>query len=231
MPNVDLNRNYPDPQDGNHPDGHSYQLENIAQMNFMKQHHFLLSANFHGGAEVVNYPWDTWSRRHADDAWYQFISREYADTVHLVNSTYMNDLNNGITNGYDWYEVAGGRQDYVNYFLHSREVTIELSSYKTPSASTLPNYWNYNKNSFLNFIQQCGYGIQGTVTDSITGNPLNAMIYIENHDQILDSSMVFTNATTGKYYRLIEPGTWDITFSAFGYIRIYFKNNYRNSNN
>ena len=58
---IDLNRNYWDPADGQHPDGEVWQTETIANMNFMAAHHFVISANFHGGAEVVNYPWDTWS--------------------------------------------------------------------------------------------------------------------------------------------------------------------------
>ncbi len=40
---------------------------------------FVLSANFHGGVEVVNYPWDTWERRHPDDDWFIDLSRDYAD--------------------------------------------------------------------------------------------------------------------------------------------------------
>jgi hypothetical protein len=34
----------------------------------------------------------------------------------------------GVTNGYDWYRITGGRQDYVTWFLRGREVTIEVST-------------------------------------------------------------------------------------------------------
>jgi len=67
---VDLNRNFPDPADGLHPDGNAWQPETIAMMNIAQHNNFSLSANFHGGAEVVNYPWDTWSRTHPDNLWY-----------------------------------------------------------------------------------------------------------------------------------------------------------------
>ncbi|MBE9512320.1 MAG: succinylglutamate desuccinylase/aspartoacylase family protein, partial [Bacteroidetes bacterium] len=50
---LDLNRNFPDPQDGPHPDGYEYQPETTSMMEFMTKHHFVISANFHSGAEVV----------------------------------------------------------------------------------------------------------------------------------------------------------------------------------
>lgn len=214
---VDLNRNYHDPQYGAHPDGKVYQVENIAQMDFLNNRHFVMSANFHGGAEVMNYPWDTWIRRHADDAWFRFTCHEYADTAQ-VNSPagYMANFDDGITNGSDWYEIAGGRQDYVTYFLNGREVTIEISNTKNPPASSLPNFWNYNYRSFLNYINQCRYGIHGIVTDAISKNPVGAMVFIESHDA--DSSMVFSSSTNGDYHRLIEEGTWNLTFLAYGYV-------------
>ncbi|MCK4694266.1 MAG: hypothetical protein KAT74_00815, partial [Candidatus Cloacimonetes bacterium] len=55
---VDLNRNFPDPEDGPHPDGNEWQPETIVMMNLADEHNFVLSANFHSGEEVVNYPWD-----------------------------------------------------------------------------------------------------------------------------------------------------------------------------
>jgi hypothetical protein len=113
---IDLNRNYPDPEDGPHPDGNEWQPETVAFMAFADSNHFVMSANFHGGAEVFNYPWDTWAKLAADDDWWQFVGHEYADTVHIYSpSNYFSGFNNGITNGYQWYTISGGRQDYMNY--------------------------------------------------------------------------------------------------------------------
>jgi hypothetical protein len=209
---VDMNRNYPDPEDGQHPDGEAWQPETVFFMNFASAHHLVMSANFHGGAEVVNYPWDTWAKLHPDNNWWVNVSREYADTVHAHSSGYLTDLNNGITNGYAWYEVAGGRQDYMNYFQHCREVTIELSSTKLLPASQLESHWNYNYRSFLNYIEQASYGITGTVTDSLTGEPLKAKVFIQNHD--VDSSYVYSSATMGDYHRPIKAGSYTVVFSA-----------------
>ena len=216
---VDLNRNFPDPEDGPHPDGNDYQAETIVMMDFMEKHNFILSANFHSGAEVVNYPWDTWSRRHPDDDFFQFISHEYADTVQNYSTGYMTGFNDGITNGWDWYSIAGGRQDYVTYFLHGREVTIELDNTKITPESELENLWNYNYPSFLNYTKQCLFGIRGTVVDSITGNPLRAKIELLDQDQ--DSSHVYSDSTDGTYYRLIHEGAYNLKFSAPGYYEKY----------
>lgn len=144
------------------------------------------------------------------------VSREYADTCH-VNSPagYMTYLNNGITNGYAWYTTAGCRQDYMNYFQQCRECTIELSDTKLLQANQLPSLWNYNYRSLLNYIEQSNYGVRGIVTDTVTGEPLKAQVFIFGHD--MDSSMVFTSLPVGDYHRLLKAGTYNLTFSAPGY--------------
>ncbi len=220
---VDLNRNYPDPADGPHPDGNQWQQETVAFMAFAESRDFVLAANFHGGAEVVNYPWDTWGRLTADDAWWRMVSRKYADTVHAnAPSGYFNDLNNGITNGYAWYRITGGRQDYMNYFQQCREFTLEVSNTKLLPASQLLNHWNYNYRSMLNYMEESLYGIRGIVTDTITGQPLRAQVYISGFDK--DSSMVFSSLPVGNYHRLIKAGTYNLTFFAEGYMPKTVKN-------
>ena len=213
--NVDLNRNYADPEDGPHPDGNAYQAETIVFMDFADNQDFVMSANMHGGAEVVNYPWDTWAKLAADDNWWEYVSREYADIVHANSpSGYLTDLDNGITNGYAWYSISGGRQDYMNYFKNCREVTLELSAVKLPPESQLNNFWNYNYQSLLAYMKQSLFGFSGIVTNAYNGNPLNAKVFIENHEE--DNSWVYSHTPVGDYHRPIKAGTYDVTFSAFG---------------
>ncbi len=214
---VNLNRNYPDFISGPHPDGNEWQPETVAFMNLAEENHFVMSANTHGGAEVVNYPWDTWSVLAADDDWWQFVSREFADTAHANSpSSYMNGFDNGITNGYAWYSIDGGRQDYMNWYHNCREVTLEISDIKTIAENQLNNHWNYLHRSLINYMKQCLYGVQGLVTDSLTGEPLAAEVFIQGHD--FDQSQVYSEASTGYYTRLLDGGSYDITFSTEGYI-------------
>ncbi len=221
---IDLNRNFPDAVIGSHPDGEIWQPETEAMMDFADQHRFVLSGNFHGGIELVNYPWDHTSRRHPDDGWFINLSRNYATSCQNNSPAgYFDDENNGITNGADWYIVYGSRQDYYCYFHNSREVTFEISTTKLVSSSSLPDYWDYNKLALLDYMEECLHGVHGTVKDT-EGNSLDAMIKIESHDTDTDSSMVFTDPDNGDYHRLINPETYTIIASANGYYNDTVKN-------
>ena len=211
---IDLNRNYPDAVKGNHPDSKSWQKETIAMMAYMEKHSAVLSANFHGGAEVVNYPFDVWSALHADNNWFRFIAREYADSCQARKKGYMKGYNDGISNGYAWYKVSGSRQDYVCYFLHGRELTIELSDIKLPPSGMLNEYWEANKRSMLNLIKQANYGIQGIVRDSMTDSSIDAMVFINNHDKL--NSDIKT-LRSGHFFRPIYSGNYEMTISSDGY--------------
>ncbi len=220
---VDINRNYKSPKTGDHPDGNAWQQETIITMAFADSMKFTMSANYHGGAELINYPWDSWTssqKTHADDAWFQLVSHLYADTARYYSpSTYMNpsgsNFDNGITNGGDWYVVTGSRQDYLTYYTNTREVTVEISNTKTPTGSSLPTYWDYNYRSFLIYMEQCLYGLKGIITDSCTGNPIEAQVFISGHD--VDNSYVYSKLPLGNYHRPLLSGTYSVSFSAPGY--------------
>ena len=228
--NRDLNRNYKDWINGE-PTG-SYgprQQETQLFMDLQAAESFVLSVNIHGGAEVCNYPWDnTCSPFTSDDAWWQFVCKEYADTAkaNSIGTNYMrgNYCNNcysggcypGVCHGANWYDVTGSRQDYANYYDNTREFCLEISNTKTPTASQLPTFWNYNYRSFLNYTQQALYGIHGVVTDACTGEPLHVKVSVNSHD--VNNSFVMTDPRVGYYARPIKGGIYSVTFSAEGYV-------------
>jgi hypothetical protein len=217
---IDLNRNFPDPMD----QSIIPEKENIDMMEFMRKHRFVISANFHGGAEVVNYPWDRWlSKYHADDVWFNSISRAYADTVHAYCETdYMSDEVNGVTRGAEWYVIYGGRQDFITWELQGREVTIELDATKLTPPAQLGLLWIYNRRSLLDYIENARFGIHALVRDEGTLVPVAAKVFIYGHDK--DSSHVYSDNITGRFTRLLSPGLWNITFSANGYRDTTVKN-------
>lgn len=158
---VDLNRNYPDPF-GTSP-MYPQQPENTAMINYVSNHHFLLSANLHGGAEVMNYPWDSFEsseREHPNREWWIEVSKRFIDTTRKFSPSHFKDVtNSGYINGGDWYVISNGRQDYMNYYHNCMEITMELSSTKILSSDRLNEYWDFESHSLINYIKEI-YALQ-----------------------------------------------------------------------
>ncbi len=216
--NVDPNRNFPDPVFGDHPDGNAYAPETEAMMHFAATRNFTLSVNFHGGAEVFNYPWDSRAERHPDDHWFQQAGRRWAELAQQNwpgDGGYFRDLNDGITNGYDWYPVSGGRQDWMNAFAGSFEVTVELSRIKNPHPSTLPDYWQANREALLAWMERALVAVRGRVVDDKLRPIPDALIQLDDRDAALVP--VFSDGVSGHFFRLSNGGTHRLQITAPGY--------------
>jgi hypothetical protein len=220
---VDLNRNYPNPV--NDP-WQSQQPETTAMINFTDTINFIMSANMHGGIELLNFPfdsWKSWQNLHADHDWWEYVMYEFVDTVHTYSPPgYMTGMGDGVTHGGDWYVVYGSRQDYFNYYRSCREFTLELSNQKLLSPSLLPAHWEYNYRSLLNYIRQSTFGVHGVVYDNETGEPLQAEVSIPGYDS--DNSEVHTAMPFGNYNRPLPEGNYNLSFSASQYPTVTIDN-------
>ena len=224
---VNPNRNFPDPRLGDHPHGNPWRPETVAMMDLAESRHFVLSANIHGGAELINYPWDTWCARHPDDVWFFDLSLAWATTAQEDGPTgYLDDCRDpgcfggactpGVTNGADWYPIAGGRQDFMTYFHGGREVTVEISSTKLLPSEQLETIWTSNRRAILGFIAAAQQGIHGTVIGADDGRPLAARIEVIGLDTAEAQSSVGTDLAAGDFHRLLNPGLYDLRVSAMG---------------
>jgi hypothetical protein len=150
--------------------------------------------------------------------WYRLVAGEYADEAMAVDPDYMFGWpEGGIVHGYSWYQAAGTRQDYINYYLGGREVTLELSMEQRLTSDELESHWNINRRSLINYMSQCTYGIRGTVTARDGGEPLQARIEVLDHDKDHDRSQVYSSSEHGDFYRLIKEGSYDVRITAPGY--------------
>ncbi len=209
---IDPNRNFAPQPGGLDPDDPGYCPETEAMKNFASAHHFVMSANLHGGAEVYNYPWDVWTsseHAHPDDSWFHTIGQRFVDSARIYNSNYFNDPAPGVTEGGDWYVIHGGRQDYMNYVQHCKEVTLEVSSSKMPESSEMPTFYHYLLSPMFWYITETTNGIQGLVLDN-QANPLYRRIILDGHDVIADSSFVYSRPEDGVFFRPITPGTYTV---------------------
>lgn len=214
---VDLNRNFPDPLEVRHP---KREPETKAIIKWLTQYPFVLSANLHGGSLVANYPFDdapshqeVYSKS-PDDALFKLLALTYSKahpTMSKGQSGCGDNFKDGITNGAQWYNVIGGMQDY-NY-LHSNcfEITVEMGCVKYPYQNQLQSLWNDHKIAMLTFMSQVHIGIKGFVRNTAAVGIPEAVIKI--------SGIVHTikTAKDGDYWRLISPGSYDVTAVAKGY--------------
>ncbi|HEY3296346.1 MAG TPA: M14 family zinc carboxypeptidase [bacterium] len=220
---VDMNRAFPDRIDDSTNSTVGREPEIAAVMNWTAQHNFILSANFHGGAVVTNYPFDgSYSGQSVntpttEDALLRYISLRYSQyNTPMYNST---EFAQGITNGCAWYNINGGMQDWNYVWMGDREVTIELSTIKHPAVSTLEGFWQDNRLSMRNYLLEAQYGARGVVTDSVTGQPLRANISLNG-----STYLTYSAGAHGEYFRMLRPGTYTLTFSAPGYVTKTFNN-------
>lgn len=215
---LDLNRDFPDRvMDPNNTwVGRATETQHVMKWGFT--HSPVLSGNFHGGALVVNYPYDSDPNPYAnysaapDDA----LIIEQSLTYSKLNGPMYNSssFNQGITNGVAWYLIYGGMQDWNYVWMGCNDVTIEVSNNKWPSYNQIPGFWNDNRESMLAYMEECLKGVRGVVTNSVTGEPLNATVRIIGIDHD-----VFTDPDVGDYHRMLLPGTYTVRVSAEGFLR------------
>lgn len=210
---VDLNRSFPDRIDDpiENPDGR--EPETRAAMYWGYDHRFVMGANYHGGAAVVNVPWDSVGSGFSyyapdDDA---FL--EYGVGYSSRNSRIWNGgWTNGITRGWEWYIVYGGMQDWAYHWQGEHHVTIELGNTKKPPYEQMDTYWAENQAAMIWWMQRALRGARGLVTDAATGAPLDATV-----DVAEIGKLVRTDPDVGDYHRLLLPGAYTLVASAACY--------------
>jgi hypothetical protein len=152
---TDLNRNFPD-LSANGTATAGIEIENQHVMKFQAGRKFSLSANFHGGTIVANYPWDSTYDRHPLDGFVQELSLGYAELNPEMRSS--REFPQGITNGADWYVVKGGMQDWSCFFYNDLQITLEVSHSKWPSYSDIPGFYVSNRDSMIYYMKQVHRG-------------------------------------------------------------------------
>ncbi|HSB64943.1 MAG TPA: M14 family zinc carboxypeptidase, partial [Anaerolineales bacterium] len=202
---VDLNRNYPDRFEGYPPNP---QPETLAFMNFETNHRFVMGANYHGGAQVLNYPWDAVAD--PDNPIYAPDDRLFYDFG--IGYTSRNpDLwehglyEHGITRGFEWYMIYGGMQDWDYYYNGEHHVTIEISWDKNPEFNLMDTYWNNNREAMLWWMQRAWTGLAGMVVDVRNNAPLDASVTLVGMDL---PNTILTDPDYGDYHRVISAGLY-----------------------
>ncbi|XP_008631108.1 PREDICTED: carboxypeptidase M [Corvus brachyrhynchos] len=219
----DLNRNFPDAFENNSA---SIQPETQAVMDWIKNETFVLSANLHGGALVASYTFDNgnpvtgslkgYSRSPDDDVFIHLAKTYSSNHASMYKGTGCDNRQtfpDGITNGYSWYQLEGGMQDYNYVWGQCFEITLELSCCKYPPADQLEKFWRDNQVALIEYIKQVHLGVKGQVTDK-NGNPIpNAIVEAKGRPHVCP----YRTNEQGEYFLLLLPGTYVINATVPGF--------------
>lgn len=199
--NVDLNRDYGFFWDGwGGSPSPSSQIETRSMMQHLEENNISLEYNYHSVAQYVNYPWD-----------YHFADPPDSQHIIMLSEIYADSANLTAINGYDWYQTTGCLQDYTIGTSGALAWTIE--TLEPSSSSAIDQICYDNRDALMDVCNRAGWGVEGTVRDSITNSPIYARIEFANPDRI----DVYTDLNLGDFHKMVEPGTYDLCVSANGY--------------
>jgi len=202
---VDLNRDwgYMWDQWGGSPGAFS-QVESKALRECMYTNQFVVHTTYHSGTEIISYPWSYRPNAAPDQSHINQLAVLYSSVSGYSFLEY--------GQGYNvMYPINGSTKDGNYGMMGSISWSIEISYSKQPPASQIMLYYNYNYPSMMAMIEYCGYGLEGTVTDVLTGSPVPAVIFVNNYYP------TYSDPTVGDYHKYVLPGTYSITVKANGY--------------
>lgn len=200
----DLNRNFPDITRDTQSSSRGRQIETVAVMDFQESRNFSLSANFHGGTIVMNYPWDSTYDRHPLDGLAQELALVYSELNPEMYAS--REFKKGITNGADWYVVKGGMQDWSYFWWGDLQLTVELSHEKWPSYSEIPDFYRDNRDSMVAYMAEIHRGAGFRFEES----NVSGMVEIKQTAPVKQSlgSFAFRNS---EFYKVLPEGEYEFS--------------------
>ena len=202
---VDLNRDWGYMWDawGGSPGAFS-QTETRTLRDFMYDNQFVVYTSYHSGTQIISYPWSYRPNACPDQSQINQLAQTYSSLSGYSSLPY--------GQGYNvMYPINGSTKDGGYGVMGSVSWSIEISNSKQPPASQIIMYYNYNRPSMLAMIEYSGYGLSGTVTDSITGEPVAGIVFVNNYYPC------YADPDVGDYHKYVLPGTYSITVKANGY--------------
>lgn len=202
---VDCNRDCGYMWDGEgNSSGAFSQVETKALRDCILDNQFVVHTSYHSGTEIVAYPWSYRGDMTRDHTHINNLASVYSD---YSGYSYL-EWGQGYT---QMYPINGSTKDFVYGELGSIGWSIEISNNKQPPASQISMYYEYNSPAMTEMINRAGWGVEGIVTDSATGEAVRAIIWVGNYFPVYNDPVV------GDFHKFVLPGTYAIRVEANGY--------------
>lgn len=190
--------------------------ETMAMKNLLDSHHFVSGITYHSYSELVLYPFGYAQGMTApDNAAMSQLAVSMANTIPGEYGGYYTPQPS-----WELYSASGVTDDYA-YGQHGIfSYTIELGVEFIPPASDVLPICQKNLTAALLLLDRVNQStVTGLVRDANTNLPVVAEVYVNGVDNTGQYREPYeSDASFGRYYRMLVNGNYSITFSAYGYI-------------
>ncbi|MBT7469569.1 MAG: hypothetical protein HN692_04095, partial [Candidatus Cloacimonetes bacterium] len=196
--------------------------EIYAMQQLIESHHFVAGITYHSYSELVLFPFGYNEGVVAPDHdALEELAVEMANTLPAESGGYYTPQES-----WQLYPCMGTTDDYSYGEYGIFSYTIEIGTEFIPPANQVDGICADHIEAamiMLNRVHQST--LTGQITDAETGEPIVAEIYVDG----IDNTGVFRNpyisdVEFGRYYRLLQDGNYDVTFSAYGYETVTLNN-------
>lgn len=182
----------------------------------MGDHHFVTQLSYHSYGEKFFYPWsyNPTGYQTPDHALYSSLGTQLALLTPALGSGSYQAMPFGSI-----VMLTGSTMDYA-YGRHGIIIySVELAQDFIPPPEDIQAVCDAQIGSQMFLTSRVHYSIlSGHVTDGISGDPVEAKIVIEGIDNNPGDRYDYkSDERYGRYYRLLNPGEYQVSFSAFGY--------------
>jgi len=199
---VDLNRDYGYLWDtGWGSPGPFSQPEIRAIRDFFQRAPFVIYITYHSGTEAAMWPWGYSTNAPYDSIFMSFLCQRYSYYTGYPAFQICRGL----------YETHGCSSDFAYGAEGAFCLAVELCSPHVPDTSRIDTICRKNTSANLEILRRLAYGIRGRVYDSLTQQPVKAIVISDP-----PNFPIYTDSN-GYYFRYLHSGNYTIRVIANGY--------------
>jgi len=186
--------------------------ESKMMADLVEQNKFIFSFTYHSAESRIYYPWRNVGLDNTvyspGDKLLNQLAENIAGRIKCINEDYFYEPVRNIRN-------ASYTTNYYYGILGTIDFMVELGKYDhVYPAKQLEKIFEHNLPGALYLLDRSlGPGLMGKVTDHNTGKPLHAVIKILEFDNS-ETSPRKSHPGTGYYFRVLDPGIYNIEISA-----------------
>jgi len=191
-----------------------------AMRDLLEAHHFIAGISYHSYSELVLFPFGYADGVIAPD--HDALEELAVEMAESIPAQYGGHYTP--SEAWDLYPCMGTTDDYA-YGVHGIfSYTVELATEFIPPAWQVEGICEDNLNAALILLDRVNYStLTGHITSSITREPIVAEIFIDGIDDTgVEKFPYQSDVEFGRYYRLLQDGNYNVTFSEYGYYPQFF---------